>query len=74
MGAAVIVNDLEFATVLSGSNLSTSEGWKVELALHHEDIGRSVGMTSTGNGTRLARMIAQSFTHYATAACIRLPS
>ena len=30
---------------------------------------RSGGMRSTGNRTRVAGMVAQSFTHYATAAC-----
>ena len=67
MGATLIVDDPELAPVLSGTHLPTSEGWKAELALQREEVGRSVGMTSTGNRTRVARMVAQWFNHYATA-------
>ena len=66
MGATLIVYEPEFAPVLSGTHLPTSEGWKAELAWQREEIGRSVGMTSTGNQTRVARMVAQWFTRYAT--------
>ena len=31
MGATLIADDLELATVLSGTHLLTSEGWKAEL-------------------------------------------
>ena len=55
------------APVLSGTHLPTSEGWKVELAWQREEVGRSVGMTSTGNRTRVTRMVAECFTNYATA-------
>ena len=68
MGATLIVDDLELAPVLSGTHLPSSKGWKAELAKQREVVGESVDMTSTGNRTRIARMIAQWFTHYATAA------
>ena len=68
MGATLIVDDPELAPVLSGAHLPTSEGWKAELAYRREEVGRSVGMTSTGNQSQIPRMIAQLFTHYATAA------
>ena len=58
---------LEFAPVLSGTPLPTSEGWKAELAQQREEVGRSVGMTSMGNQTRVARIVTQWFTHCATA-------
>ena len=67
MGATLIVDDLELAPVLSGTHLPTSGAWKAQLAKQHEKVGRSVGMTSTGNQTRVARMVAQRFTHYDTA-------
>ena len=41
---------------------------EAELAKQREVVGESVDMTSTGNRTRIARMIAQWFTHYATTA------
>ena len=63
MEATLIVNDPELASVLSGTNLSTSEGWNVKLAYQREDIGRSAGLTSTGNWTRVTRMVAQRFNH-----------
>ena len=65
MGATLIVYEPEFAPVLSGTHLPTSEGWKAELAWQSEEIGGSVGMTSTGNQTRVTRMVAQWFTRYA---------
>ena len=68
MGATLIVDDPELAPVLSGAHLPTSEGWKAELAYRREEVGRSIGMTSTGNQSQIPRMIAQLFTHYATAA------
>ena len=60
--------------VVNGSNphLTTSEGWNAELAQQREEVGRSGDMTSTGNRTRVARMVAQWFTYYATAACCQL--
>ena len=67
MGATLIVDDPELAVILSGTHLLTSDGrliWPKQL----EEIGRSCGMTSTGNQTWVARMVAQWFTHYATAA------
>ena len=64
MGANLIIDDPELAKVLSVTHLSTLEGWKADLAQEPEKIGRSVGMTSTGNGTQVARMVAQWFTHY----------
>ena len=67
MGATVIVDDPELATVLSGIHLPTSEGWRAELAYQHEKVKRSVGMTSMGNRARATHMVAQWFTHYATA-------
>ena len=66
MGATLIVDDQELAPVLSGTHLPTPEAWKTELALQREEVGRSVGMTSTGNRTRVARMIGQWLTRYAT--------
>ena len=68
MGATLIVDDPELAPVLSGAHLPTSEGWKAELAYRREEVGRSIGMTSTGNQSQIPRMIAQLFTHYATTA------
>ena len=67
MGATRITNGPELAPVLSGTHLPTSGGYKVKLALQREEVGRSLGMTSTGNQTRVARMVAQRFTHYAPA-------
>ena len=46
----------ELAQVLSGTHLPTSEGWTAELGWQCNEIGRSVGMTSTGNRTQVARM------------------
>ena len=62
MGATFILNDKELASILPGTHLPTSEEWKVELAKQREDIRRSVGMTSTGNQTRVAHVVAQWFT------------
>ena len=63
MGSTLIVDDLELAPVLSGAHLPTpSEGWIsgwMEFAYYCEDIGRSVGMTSTRYRTRVTRMVAQ---------------
>ena len=61
------MDDPELAPVLSGTNLPNSEGWGAELAYQHEKVKRSVGMTSMRNRTRAAHMVAQWFTHYATA-------
>ena len=44
--------------VLYGTHLPTSKGWKAKLAWQCEDIGRSVGVTSTGNQTQVACMVA----------------
>ena len=62
-----MVDDPQLVQVLSGTHLPTSEGWKAELAQQREEVGRSGGMTSTGNRARVARMVAM-FTHYTTAA------
>ena len=51
-----MVDDSELAPVLSGTHLPTSEGWKAELAQQREEVGRSVGMSSTGNRTWVAHM------------------
>ena len=66
MEVTLIVDDPELAQVLSGTHLPTSEGW-VGLAARG---GRQIccGMTSTENRARVARVVAQSFMHYATAA------
>ena len=58
MGATLIVDDPELAQALSGAHLPTSEVWKTELASLREDIVGSIGIT-TGNRTRVARMVAQ---------------
>ena len=71
MGATLIVDDPELAryySVLSDTHLPISEGSKVELAYQREEVGRSGGMTSTGNRTRVVHMVAQWFTYYATPA------
>ena len=66
MGATLIVDDPKLALVLSGTDLGRMEGL-VGLAARE---GRKIwcGMVSTGNRTRVARMVAQWFTQYATAA------
>ena len=64
MGATLIVDDLELATVLSGTHFLTSEGWKPELTQQRKDIMRSVGMTTMGIQTGVARMVAKQLTHY----------
>ena len=61
MGATLIANDPELAPVLYGTYLPTSEGWKAEFVQQHQDIGRPVG----------AMMVAQWFTHYATALVLK---
>ena len=66
MGATLIVDDLGLASVLSGTHLPTSEGWKAEWPSSARRWG-SGGMRSTGNRIRVAHMVAQWFTHYATA-------
>ena len=56
MEATLIVDDPELALVLSGNsliNFGRMEDW-VGLAARGD--GRSVGMTNTGNQTRIARM------------------
>ena len=68
MGTTLIVDDQELAPVLSGTHLSTTGRWKTELALQQEEIGISVGMTSTGNRTQVTHMAGQWFSYYATAA------
>ena len=70
MGAILIVDDPELALLLSGTHSPTSERWKTELAWQREDVGRSVGITSTGNRIWVAHMVAQWFTHYATVAIV----
>ena len=52
MRTILIVDDQELARVLSGTHLSTTGRWETELALQREDIGISVGLTSTWNRTR----------------------
>ena len=54
--------------VLSGTYLSTMEGWKAELTQQGEDVRRSDNMTSTENWSGVIRMVEQQFTHFATAA------
>ena len=69
MEVTLIVDDPELASVLSGTHLPNSEGWKAELAWQRQEVGRSVGMEvgfSTGNQTQVTCMVAQWFTHYAT--------
>ena len=63
-----MVDDPELAPLLFGTHLPTPEGWKAELAQQREEVGRSGGMTSMGNRTWAACMVAQCFTHYPTAA------
>ena len=63
-----MVDYSELAPVPPGTHLSTSKRWMAELTWQHEEIGRSTSMTSTGNQTRVASMVAQQFTHYATTA------
>ena len=41
---------------------------EAELKQQLKEVGRSVDMTSMRNQTRVARMVAQWFTHYAAAA------
>ena len=53
------VDDPELASVLYGSHIPTLEGWKAELAKQREEIGRSTNMTSTGNRTWAALVVAQ---------------
>ena len=53
---------------LSDTHCLTSEGWKVELAQQREEIWRPDIMISKENQILLICMLAQRFTHYATAA------
>ena len=66
MGATLTVDDPELASVLSGTHLLTSEGWKAELTEQREEVGKSGGMTSTRNWAMVVCMVVQWFTHYAT--------
>ena len=45
MGASLIVDDPELATVLSGTHLPTMEGWKADLVKQREEVGGPGGMT-----------------------------
>ena len=63
MGVTLIVDGPELAAVLSGTHLPASEEWKAGLDQRCDGVGRSVGMTSTGNRVRVARMVTQWFTH-----------
>lgn len=54
--------------VLSGTYLSTMEGWKAGLTQQGKDVRRSDNMTSTENWSGVIRMVEQQFTHFATAA------
>ena len=56
----------ELAPVLSGTHLQTLEEWKAQWAKQREEKGSSVGMNSTKNRIRVACMVAQLFTPYAT--------
>ena len=64
MGATLIVDDPELAPILSSTHQTISEGWKTELAQQQEEVGRSGGITSTGNRTQVTRMVAQCFTRH----------
>ena len=57
MGAALIVDGPELAPVLSGAHLPTSGGWRAGLGWRRDEVGRSVGMASTGNRARVARIV-----------------
>ena len=70
MGSTLIVDDPELVPVFYGTHLPTSEWWNAELAYQREEVGISIGMTSTGHRTRVACKVAQWFTHYAKA-CLR---
>ena len=62
MGATIIVDDPELASILSGAHLPTSgrmEGW-ASLAARGGDL---IVWDPRGNRTRIARMVAQCFTH-----------
>ena len=59
---ATLLNDPKLAPAVCGTHLPTSLGWKVELVWQCEMTGRYVGMTSMGNRTRVALMVAQWFT------------
>ena len=63
MGVTLIVDGPALAAVLSGAHLPASEEWKAGLGRRCDGVGRSVGMTSTGNRVRVARMVTQWFTH-----------
>ena len=66
MGATFIVDDLKLAPVLFDTDLGRMEG-SVGLAARE---GKKIwcDMASTENRTQVARMVAQWFTQYATAA------
>ena len=66
MAATLIVDDPELPTIISSNHLPTSEGWKDWVGLAVQG-GRSAGIRSTGNWTRVTGMVAQWFTSYATA-------
>ena len=63
----LFADDPKLAPILSGTKLPTSEGWKAVQAKQRKDVGRSTDMSSTGNQTRAAHMLAERFTYYATA-------
>lgn len=66
MRATFIADDPKLALILSGTKLPTSEGWKAVQAKQRKDVGRSTDMSFTGNQTRVAHMVAERFTYYAT--------
>ena len=68
METNLIVDDPELAAALSCTHLPTSKGRKTEYALQREEIGKSVGVISKENQTRVARMVAKWFTHCAASA------
>ena len=68
MGTNLIVDNPELAAALFCLHLPTSKGRKTELAQQREEIGKSAGVISKENQTRVARMVAQWFTHYAASA------
>ena len=42
MQATLIVDDLELASVLSGTHLPTPEGWKAELAYQRKEVKKLI--------------------------------
>ena len=67
MGETLTVDGPKLVPVLSGIHLPISEGWKAVLPYQRKDVRRSADMSCTGNRSRVARIVAERFTHYATA-------